>query len=272
MLIESGTCDVLAQEAPVGSCTDGDVFVVVPDGATAPAAGSSYLLGGAAGDGAGGGARWTLPASAETVAPHEGGVAAMGGGVPRILVTPAALGGIRAEPMSVTAYVTLDPGVPDALDHMRTAAAQVDPVAYASPIEQRGIASALGGVRQVLLVGTVALLLMIGASMLVNVIEQLRERRQLLAVLVAFGTRRRTLGGSVLLQVAIPVALGLALAVVTGTGLAMALQTAVEAPLRFDWLGVGATSGVAALVVLLTTVAGLPLLWRLTRPDGLRSE
>lgn len=304
--VDSGTCEVLAQEAQLDSCADGDVFVVLPDGATAPAPGSAYLLGGSrpgsgdagadasadAGPGseadAGAGvdagpdadagaaadlAPWTLPASARTVAPPEGGVTALNGGGPaRILVTPGALDGAGLEPMSVTTYVALDPAQTDALDHLRTAAAQVDPVAYASPIEQRGITAALGGIRQVLLVGTVALLAMIGASMLVNVVEQLRERRRLLAVLVAFGTRRRTLSGSMLYQVAIPVVLGLALAVVTGSVLAVALQTAVEAPVRFDWAGVGATSGVAALVVLLTTAAGLPLLWRLTRPEGLRTE
>lgn len=268
MLVESGTCEVLAQEAALGACADGDVFVVVPEGAAAPAPGSTYLLGPAGSDGA----RWTLPASAQVVDPPAGGVNAMGGMPARILVTPGALEGIRPNPESMTAYVALDPAVPDALDHMRTAAAQVDPAAYASPIEQERIASVLGGVRQSLLVGTVALLLLIGASMLVNVVEQLRERRQLLAVLVAFGTRRRTLGGSVLFQVAIPVLLGLTLAVATGSGLALALQTAVDAPLTFDWVGVGVTSGAAALVVLLTTAAGLPLLWRLTRPEALRSE
>ncbi|MEV0952195.1 FtsX-like permease family protein [Promicromonospora sp. NPDC050249] len=268
MLVESGTCEVLAQEARLGSCADGDVFVVVPEGATAPAPGSTYLLGPAGSDGG----RWTLPASAEVVDPPSGGVNAMGGMPARILVTQGALEGIRLDPESVTAYVALDPAVPDALDHMRTAAAQVDPAAYASPIEQERIASVLGGVRQSLLVGTVALLALIGASMLVNVVEQLRERHRLLAVLVAFGTRRRTLGGSVLFQVAIPVLLGLTLAVATGSGLALALQTAVDAPLTFDWVGVGVTSGAAALVVLLTTAAGLPLLWRLTRPEALRSE
>ncbi|MEU4385797.1 FtsX-like permease family protein [Promicromonospora sp. NPDC023805] len=268
MLVESGTCEVLAQEARIDACADGDVFVVVPEGANAPAPGSTYLLGPAGSDDV----RWTLPASAEVVDPPSGGVDAMGGMPPRILVTAGALDGIRLDPESVTAYVALDPAVPDALDHMRTAAAQVDPAAFASPIEQERIASVLGGVRQSLLVGTVALLLLIGASMLVNVVEQLRERRQLLAVLVAFGTRRRTLGGSVLFQVAIPVLLGLTLAVLTGSGLALALQTAVDAPLTFDWVGVGVTSGAAALVVLLTTAAGLPLLWRLTRPEALRSE
>ncbi|MFD2796601.1 FtsX-like permease family protein [Promicromonospora vindobonensis] len=268
MSIESGTCQVLAQEAQLGSCKDGDVFVVVPDGATAPAPGETYVLGA----GRDTESRWTLPASAETVAPSKGGISAMGGMPARILVTPGALDGIGVDPGSVTVYVTLDPAVPDALDHVRTAAAQVDPVAYTTPIDQERVASILGNVRQALLVGTVALLVLIGASMLVNVIEQLRERRQLLAVLVAFGTRRRTLSGSVLFQLAIPVVLGLALAVVTGSGLALALQTAVEAPPSFDWQGVGVTAGAAALMVLLTTAAGLPLLWHLTRPGALRSE
>lgn len=266
LLVESGTCEVLAQEAQLGACVDGDTFVVAPDGTAVPAAGSEYVLP----DGSGDGTRWTLPASAETVSAPKGGVTAMGGAPARILVTPGALGGIALEPESVTAYATLDPDVPDALENLRTAAGEVDPRAYASPVAQS--TAALGDIRQALLVGTVALLVMIGASMLVNVIEQLRERRQLLAVLVAFGTRRRTLSGSVLFQVAIPVVLGLALAVLTGSGLALALQTAVEAPLTFDWAGVGATSGAAALVVLLTTAAGLPLLWHLTRPGGLRNE
>ena len=45
-----------------------------------------------------------------------------------------------------------------------------------------------------------------------------------------------------------------------------------EVPVRPDWSGIGATSGAAVLVVLLTTAASLPLLWRLTGPGGLRSE
>jgi hypothetical protein len=76
----------------------------------------------------------------------------------------------------------------------------------------------------------------------------------------------------VLYQVAIPVLLGLGLAIVTGTGLGAILQAAADAPIRFDWSGIGATSGTAALVVLGTTLASLPLLWRVTKPSGLRSE
>jgi hypothetical protein len=60
--------------------------------------------------------------------------------------------------------------------------------------------------------------------------------------------------------------------VLTGSGLAMVMQALASAPISADWFGIGATSAVAALVVLLTTAASLPLLWRLTRPGGLRSE
>jgi membrane-associated phospholipid phosphatase len=45
---------------------------------------------------------------------------------------------------------------------------------------------------------------------------QLRDRHRLLAVLVAFGTRRATLVWSVLWQTAIPVLFAMALAVLTG--------------------------------------------------------
>ncbi|MFD0662050.1 FtsX-like permease family protein [Thermocatellispora tengchongensis] len=166
----------------------------------------------------------------------------------------------------------MDPADPDALDRLRNAAARVDPAAHVQLIELRTFDGTLLTIRQGLLVGTTALLLLIGASLLVNVAEQLRERRRLLAVLVAFGTRRKTLGGSVLFQIAIPVMLGLVLAVLTGTGLSAILQAAADAPVRFDWLGIGATSGAAALVVLLSTAASLPLLWRLAKPGGLRSE
>ena len=63
-----------------------------------------------------------------------------------------------------------------------------------------------------------------------------------ITVLVAFGTRRSTLSGSVLYQMAVPVLLGLVLAVATGTGLGAILQAAAGAPIRFDWFGIGATS------------------------------
>jgi predicted lysophospholipase L1 biosynthesis ABC-type transport system permease subunit len=116
-------------------------------------------------------------------------------------------------------------------------------------------------------------MLLIGASMIVSMVEQLRERKRLLSVLVAFGTRRVSLGASVLWQTAIPVALGLAIAAVVGTGLGALLMAMVDLPVT-DWLWLAflPMAGVGAGVIVLVTLASLPLLWRLMRPDGLRTE
>ncbi|KXK58657.1 hypothetical protein AWW66_28555 [Micromonospora rosaria] len=260
--VRVGDCAVLRQFARIDACADGDTFVV--DESAPPGPGDSYTLGDTAGA-----PHWTLPATTRTVPKLTDDPLLSG---TNILVTPAALGGGSVVPDSVEHYLALDTADPDAIERVRNAAAVLDPGARVRPTEWRPLDDVLLTIRQVLLVGATALLLLVGASMLVNVAEQLRERRRLLAVLVAFGTRRRTLTGSVLYQVAIPVLLGLSLAVATGTGLSMLLQVATDSPVRFDWSGIGLTSGAAALVVLATTGASLPLLWRLTRPAGLRSE
>lgn len=263
-----GDCAVLRVFARIDACTDGDSFIVNAPGAATTRPGSTYAVRVNDEAGAGPALPWTLPATARTVPAHRGDVLASEGD---LLVTPAALAGIP-RPLASDVYVGTDPSDPDALDRVRNATARLDPSVLVWPVEPRTAETVLRNIRQGLLVGAIALLLLIGASMLVNVAEQLRERRRLLAVLVAFGTRRATLTGSVLYQMAIPVLLGLTLAVLTGSGLATVLQALADAPISFDWYGIGATAAAAALVVILTTTASLPLLWRLTRPGGLRSE
>jgi len=122
------------------------------------------------------------------------------------------------------------------------------------------------------LAGAAATLALVGASLLVSLLEQVRERRRLLAVLAAFGTRRATLGWSVLWQATVPVALGLVLAIAAGTGLGALLLAIVSLPAAIDWTAVAALAGVGAGVVLAVTALSLPPLWRVMRPDGLRTE
>ncbi|MBO3742934.1 FtsX-like permease family protein [Actinoplanes flavus] len=249
-----GDCALLSQLAKVGECRDGDVFAL--DGAVA---GTTYRLGDTS---------WTSPATTRAVSraepePTSGET---------LLITPGAMAGVAVQPDDTNFYVALDPGVPRAMEHLRNSTARLDLQAYLYSYGNDTVRDALAGMRDALLAGAIVLLVLIGASMVVNVVEQLRDRRRVLAVLVAFGTRRRTLGGSVLLQVAVPVVLGMVLAVAVGSALAGILMVAVGAPLTVDWFGIGATSGIAALVVLGTTAAGLPILWRLTRPGNLRSE
>ena len=66
--------------------------------------------------------------------------------------------------------------------------------------------------------GATLVMALIGFSLLLTALEQLRERRRLLAVLVAFGTRRSTLSWSLLWQSAVPVGLGLVVALPPGSG------------------------------------------------------
>lgn len=270
--VDVGSCAVAAQKLGPVDCVDGDVLVVVPPGAQAPEPGTTYVLG----EPGSGASTWTLPADATTVAEPDDPLAPEAvtpGTLPAwVFVTPSALGDAVVVPAFSPVHVALDPQASDAVDHLRTAVAHVDPTVYVASHHQESLRSGFDTVRQLALVGTVALLVVVGASLLVTTAEQLRERRRPLAVLMAFGTRRRTLALSVLWQVAVPMALGLLIAVVTGAGLSIALQVGTRTPVTVDWTGIGTTAGGAALVVLLTTAAGLPLLTRLTAPATLQAE
>ena len=86
--------------------------------------------------------------------------------------------------------------------------------------------------------GAAIVMALIGLSLLLTALDQLRERRRLLAVLVAFGTRRSTLSWSLLWQSAVPVGLGLAVAVLTGLGLGAVLLRLVGTGFHVAWLDV----------------------------------
>lgn len=111
---------------------------------------------------------------------------------------------------------------------------------------------------------------LIAASMLVSQIEQLRKRRRSLSVLVAFGTRRSTLAWSLLWQTAVP-AVGTLLASAGGLALGGVMLDMVGKPAK-DWWVFLPYTGVAVGLVLLVTLISLPPLWRMMRPNGLRTE
>ena len=121
--------------------------------------------------------------------------------------------------------------------------------------------------------GAAIVIALIGLSLLLTALDQLRERRRLLAVLVAFGTRRSTLGWSLLWQSAVPVALGLAVAVAAPASGSARCCCGSSAPASTSpgstW---SAMAGVGAAVVVLVTAASLPVLFRTMRPEGLRTE
>ncbi|NEB04527.1 FtsX-like permease family protein [Streptomyces sp. SID13726] len=189
-----------------------------------------------------------------------------------LLITPGAFPANAAGSVRGQVYLRLDESVPDARDHVRNTAARVDPREEPMTWVSTRSNDRYETIRTGLFVGAVCVLALIGASLLVSQLEQLRERKKLLSALVAFGTRRRTLSLSVLWQTAIPITLGLLLATVVGLGLGVVLLRMTDTSIRVDWSSVLSMTGVGAGVVLVVTLLSLPPLLRLMRPDGLRTE
>ncbi|MFF9789888.1 ABC transporter permease [Streptomyces bacillaris] len=267
-----GTCDTLRELARITSCEDGDTFVVHPPGDKD----MSFWIDQAArkgqvveiGSGTGKPLRWTLPADSRTV---QGRKDPMGETHYGIMATTGAVDASTLPGAQITAQIRVDRSVPDVAEHVRNTAARIDPgmrfVTLDSVERDRQFDSIQTGLK----VGASVVLLLIAASMLVSQLEQLRERKRLLSVLVAFGTRRTTMGWSVLWQTAVPVFLGLVIAVAGGLGLGAMLAWMIAKSVSDWWLFLPLT-GVGAGLILLVTAASMPSLWRLMRPDGLRTE
>lgn len=265
-----GDCATLRQIAAIDRCADGDSFLVTTPGegtGQVPAAGARVAVTDDTGQRVTGG--WTVPATARAVhsRPAPDGSTQAG-----VFATPAAVSAQVLGQLHETVYVSLDPADPDAVERVRNVAAAADPLAQVERLVSSRADSSLVTIEHGILGGATAVLLLIGASMLVTVLEQLRERRRLLAVLTAFGTRRGTLTASVLWQTAVPVFLGLALAVAGGVVLGAVLLRMTSEPVSFAWAQIGEIAGVAAAVVLLVTVLSMPALWRMMRPEGMRTE
>jgi hypothetical protein len=265
-------CRVLAELATLGRCADGDVFL-----AEAPAEGWTREMMPRPGErieltedeDGGSGRPWTVPRAARTVPARTDPMGSRQGG---ILATPGALAPTALVGGQIVTYLRVSPGDRDAFEHARNAAAAIDPRMSVWALTAEAESERFTSIRIGLYLGMIATLVLLAASLLIGVLEQLRERRRLLAVLVAFGTRRATLAWSVLWQTAVPVAAGVGLAVATGLGLGAALLRLVEVPVRPDWPAVGVISGAGLTVVLLVTALSMPALWRMMRPDGLRTE
>ncbi|MCI4063932.1 hypothetical protein MRQ36_15570 [Micromonospora sp. R77] len=264
--VRIGDCRALAEFARLDSCVDGDAFLARPPGSDRSTAGFAPGDRVTIGDGT---STWTVPAGTRAATSRPDPVGGLHDG---LLLTPKAAAALPPSRSTAVVLLSLDPADPDAVERIRTAAAGLDLLASVSRLSPVTEDSRFTDVRRGLSVGAVVTLLLIGVSMLVGVLEQLRERRRLLAMLVAVGTRRRTLSWSVLGQTGAPVLVGLVLAVLFGLGLGAALLRMVGAPLVVSWPVIGLGVGLGCAVVLLVTAASLPVLWRLTRPDGLRAE
>lgn len=271
-------CETLRAFASLPHCADGDFFVAHA-GQSDPT--RSFRTGGQVGFGlnasGSAGPAWRLPAPTAAVTagpdPLQSGYADGGGAVGEFLATPGAVPTALLNTQGSTVYIDYDQSRPDALDQVRTAAALVSPLAVVSfPGQDQQPNHNFSIVSRALAIGAAITLLLVAASLLVGMLEQLRERRRVLAVLYAFGTARRVIALSVLWQSLLPMALGLLLAVSGGLALGGVLLHLAALPVSFDWGGVGLMAGLGALSALLVTGLSLPPLLRLMRPGALRHE
>ncbi|MEE1939265.1 FtsX-like permease family protein [Streptomyces sp. TRM 70361] len=268
-------CATLTELARIGSCTDGDVFTTDPEGVGSrpgarldlnvpqyvPEKGEDVRIGDPD--------PWTVPADVREAEPRTDPAGSLTEG---ILATPGALDPSRLKDGRIEVLVRLDPSVPDAAEYVRNAVEPGSPRTIVVELTDSDAADRFVLIQRALYGGAAGVLVLIGASLIVSTLEQLRERRKLLSVLVAFGTRRATLAWSVLWQTALPVVLGLALSIAGGIGLGAVLLSMVSEPFAVDWASLAAMAGLGGGVILLVTVLSLPPLWRMMRPDGLRTE
>ncbi|WP_433892115.1 FtsX-like permease family protein [Streptomyces sp. CA-111067] len=212
---------------------------------------------------------WRIPADARTAGTVTDvlGIKEWG-----LLLTPEALGDARLTAPKAQVAVGLDPEQPDAMEYLRNTGVGFGVGTAVMTLRATAQTTQYTQLRRGLFVGAALTLGLIGAGLLVTMLEQLRDRRKLLAVLVAFGTRRSALAWSVLWQTAVPVLLGLLLACAGGLGLGAALLAMVNEPFHADWGSMATMSAIGGGVVLAVTLLSLPVLWRLMRPDGLRTE
>ncbi|MFC8349909.1 FtsX-like permease family protein [Streptomyces sp. NPDC057280] len=263
-------CDQLRLLAQLPACSDGDAFLTVPPAKdtmpdmTTWAAGLKLRVDTY-------GPRWTVPHITATVRATPACPAAVSS-ERTLLATPAAAGHTAIAHAVSAVGLTYATGFKDVQDHIRTAAARLDP-AFSVDFDERSQGDpALDAVKRALLAGVTAVLVLIAASMLLGAVEQVRERARVLSVLVAFGTPRRTLATSVLLQSVLPIGLGLLVAESIGTALGSTLLELAGRPVTHDWSTLLAIAGIGAAVSLGVTLLTLPALWRSTRPQGLRHE
>ncbi|MET7800423.1 FtsX-like permease family protein [Streptomyces decoyicus] len=214
---------------------------------------------------------WTIPGAARGVRLLDHGRSP--DRVPYdLLATPSAVDTGRFNHPTTDIKVDFDRGTPDAVEHIRNTVAHIDPTmnefsALDNPHDEQ-----YSSVRDGLFAGAVVTLLLIGSGLIISTVEQLHERRRLLSALDAYGTRRATLGWSVLWQTALPVALGLGLALSCGLTLGALLLTMIDSMVTVDWPVVAGITGIGGGMILFVTLLSLPPLWRIMRPDGLRTE
>lgn len=260
-----GDCAALGRLIGFGSCAEGDAFVA-GGGAAVVREGDRLDLNGAVPGAPPAEPRpWTVPRVREADAVPVGEGLTYEG----LFLTPSAAPLPDLAYAESTVMVGLDRGDPDTVEHVRNHIGIGAGVRTLTLRPEAG--EELAAVSAALRAGAILVMLVIGASLVVSTVEQLRERRRQLAALAACGTPRSTLAASVLWQTAVPLVIGLAIAVAGGLGTGFLLQRLVGLP-QAVWPSPVPLVGTGLGVIALVTLASLPSLWRVSAPEGLRAE
>lgn len=259
------SCPTIRALSPDTACRDGQVFAPRHGRSRALVPGHDLST-----DVAGHNPQWTiprlLPVRLPTWLPAD------------LLITPGAAYRSWLDPMQHQTYVRYDPRRGDTVERLRNALAPLQWRVYTyvqsgpDDAAATGDASTYQHIRAGLYAGALLTLAMAAATMLVLVVEQVRERRRPLAALAASGVPRSTLVRSVLWQNAIPLAFGVVVADGIGVLLAVLLLRLINEPIGVDWAGLGWLTGAAVVAVAVATALSLPAIRQATRPTMLRAE
>ncbi|MEV0318895.1 FtsX-like permease family protein [Streptomyces sp. NPDC050658] len=271
-----GSCATLRELADIGSCKDGDTFVshtnsreqnTWVDRTARP--GKAINVGEDPDFNRGAEPTlWTLPKDSRTVKARPN---PSGSKIDGVLATPGAVDIKKLSDAETTAWVKLDPKQPEAEERVRNTAARISPLLGVNSMNDVDRDHQYASIARGLQIGASATMALIAASMLVSMLEQLRERKRLLAALTAFGTPRSAMAWSLLWQTALPVTVGLTLAIAGGLGLGVVMTRMIGKEVT-DWWAFVPLTGVGAAMVVVVTLLSLPPLRRMMRPDGLRTE
>lgn len=271
--VRIGDCAALATLAEVGSCADGDVFVVGLDGSPADRhAGERMRFVTYTTDEPEYGPTWTVPGDVQGL-PSEKANRLVAG---EVLTTPGALRGVELPDAAHALYVMADG---DRAGVYEAVAAAISPLKWnvsMSPgpgmFEAERLEEVAGTMTGLLLTASLFVLAVAALSLLLVSIEQIVERRRPLAALSASGVPLSVLARSALWQNTVPVAVGVLLAVGAGLGVTLPTVRYIGLDIQLDAGLLGTVCGAAVLTVLVSTVLSLPLLRQVTRLETLRSE
>lgn len=127
-------------------------------------------------------------------------------------------------------------------------------------------------VRVGLIIGGGLVVIVAAAGLVMTTIEQVTDRHRSLVLAAAGGVPRMVLGQSLILGTAFPAALALVVADAVGLAIPLAMQALLTTPLHVSIAGLLGFTVVRLALVVAVTASALPAMYRLTKPETLRTE